>query len=115
MRLSQLITRADDVFRNFMRKLWGAPERIQCTQCKHWFLPEQIEVGHVIGRGNYATRWKQKNALPLCRVCNQTNGATEHLVDHVSNEDFEELWNLAHDRTFRISEEFILNEIAPYE
>lgn len=114
MRLSPLIKRADDLFRKFMRKLWGAPERIQCTHCQHWFLPEQIEVGHIVGRGNYAVRWKIKNALPLCRECNQNNGATSELVKFISNEDYQELWTLATDRTFRLTEEFILEEIKPY-
>jgi hypothetical protein len=115
MRLSELIRRADDLFREFMRKQWGAPERIQCSVCRYWFLPEQIEIGHIIGRSSYATRWKIKNVLPLCPVCNQTCGATEHLCDHISTEDFEQLWELSHDRTFRVTEDFILNEIKPYE
>jgi hypothetical protein len=115
MRLSPLIRQADDLFRAFMRKLWGAPDRIQCTNCKHWFLPEQIEVGHILGRSHYAVRWKIINALPLCRECNQNSGATAQLVQYISNEDYEQLWSLATDRTFRLSEEFIFKEMEPYE
>jgi hypothetical protein len=115
MKLSYLIDRADTLFRNFLLKQWGAPDRIECRHCHYCFLPQQITVGHIIERRNFATRWKVKNTIPLCGVCNQLDGLSFHSCDLISNADYEELWTLSRDPNFRLTEDFIMNEIKPYE
>lgn len=114
MRLSNKVKQADNLFRLYLRKLWGSPYRIQCVLCQNWFQPEVIEVGHVISRSNYAVRWNEKNAVPLCRCCNQNESTTEKLIPFIPERDYEELCTLAGDPDFRLTETFIKSQTNQY-
>lgn len=108
-----LVARADCLFRYYLLKRWGAPDKIQCFTCAFYFHPDFIDVGHIISRGSYATRWLEDNCRPQCRHCNR-NLHGNNLLDKVSTEDYDWLRHIALDPKFRFSEEFIKSIIEKY-
>ena len=109
-----LIYEADRVFREAMLIKWGAPDRIKCCTCHHFFIPDFIDVGHILGRArSFAVRWYEPNVLPQCRHCNRTMDGN-NIVNCISAEEYQRIFTIAHDRSFRLTDEFIQEVINKY-
>lgn len=112
---NRLIIRADTILRDYLLNKWGAPYLIECAVCHKQYHHHDIQVGHIIPRRYYATRWVPKNMLPLCIGCNQENGDSEKLLLLVSEKDAIDLLQLKNDTSFRLSHSFLLDVINTYD
>jgi 5-methylcytosine-specific restriction endonuclease McrA len=70
----KLVHKLDDLFSEYVR-LRDADENgiVTCITCgdkHHW---TEVDCGHLVPRGNMATRWKLENANGQCRLCNSTH------------------------------------------
>lgn len=87
----KLVGKLDTLFSEYVR-LRDADENgeckcITCGEKHHW---RDMDCGHLVGRGNMATRWKIENANSQCRLCNSTHDGKydEHAaaIDNIHGE-----------------------------
>lgn len=68
---NRLVAELDLVFGKWV-KLTNqvAPGVCQCITCKGFFAIQDIQAGHFMPRGYFATRWTMMNVKPQCDMCN---------------------------------------------
>lgn len=68
----KLIEKLDKAFSVYIRtrnaNLDGFVECITCGTVRHW---KQMQCGHFMSRGKYATRWNEINCQVQCDGCNR--------------------------------------------
>lgn len=109
-----LIIQADKAFRQYLKNKWGAPEPICCVTCKTHYRHDLIDIGHIIKRDYFATRWLEDNALPQCIDCNRNRGGGG-IEDLVGVEKITQLRTVAYCPQFRLHNSFIQEIINKYE
>lgn len=111
-----LIQKADTLFREHMLIIWGSPERIQCASCLEFFIPDFIDVGHILGRGSHAVRWIGDNTVPQCRGCNRSKAGAGIWYDTkiLSSQRISELEAAHRNPNFRLTTDFVLEVINRY-
>ena len=72
MKRSTLVKKLDKVFSTWIRSKDadhdGSVDCYTCGVTKNWKY--EIDAGHFMGRGKYATRWNPQNVKPQCKKCN---------------------------------------------
>ena len=67
----KLIKKLDKVFSQYIRTRnvdeSGYSNCFTCNSLKHW---KEVDAGHFMSRGKFATRWAPKNVQFQCKRCN---------------------------------------------
>lgn len=70
----KLVHKLDDAFSEYVRiRDADSDGMVKCITCEdklHW---TDADCGHLVPRGNMATRWKLENCNSQCRLCNSTH------------------------------------------
>lgn len=51
---------------------------VECATCSVVKPVKQMQNGHFMSRGKYATRWEEKNTAPQCKKCNLFNQGEQY-------------------------------------
>ena len=118
-----LTRRADEAFSAHMRRKWFenlvdiGPGLYQCFTCKDLTSPNLIDIGHIIPRHYFATRYIEKNVVPQCIMCNRFGAGAnvQNLMEAMDPKRMEELRKIAMDPDFRKDASFFEEVINKYE
>lgn len=77
---SKLVKKLDKVFSQYIRKRYcddnGYNTCFTCGVTKHW---SEVDAGHFMSRGKYATRWNEQNVQFQCKRCNGFRSGEQYL------------------------------------
>ena len=65
-----IITKLDNIFRQYIRLRYSKNEIAECVTCgkqDHW---KKLQAGHFCSRKHYSTRWDEDNVQVQCVSCN---------------------------------------------
>ena len=81
MKRSTIVKKLDKVFSIWIRSKdadhTGQVECYTCGVSKNWKY--EIDAGHFMGRGKYATRWNELNVKCQCKKCNGFRSGEQYL------------------------------------
>ena len=81
MKRSTIVKKLDKIFSLWIRsKDADHAGQIECYTCgvsKDWKY--EIDAGHFMGRGKYATRWNERNVKAQCKKCNGFRSGEQYL------------------------------------
>ena len=81
MKRSTIVKKLDKIFSIWIRsKDAGHTGQVDCYTCgvsKSWKY--EIDAGHFMGRGKYATRWEERNVKCQCKKCNGFRSGEQYL------------------------------------
>jgi hypothetical protein len=123
--LQLLIQELDELFSLYVRlKDADSKGDVICVTCYNKFNYKDVDAGHYIPRGHFATRWDEDNVKPQCINCNRYNygmidvfekylesnkkGITEYLkekskkISKISKQELKELIELYSYKNYRI-------------
>ena len=89
MKRSTIVKKLDKIFSIYIRKkdadFHGYVDCYTCGVSKNWKY--EIDAGHFMGRGKYATRWDEQNVKPQCKSCNGFRSGEQYLFSkHLDKE-----------------------------
>lgn len=107
MEIKGLKKKLDDVFSLFIRlRDCDKDGIVTCCTCgarKHY---RQVDAGHYITRGDYATRWTPENVAAQCKRCN-LRGGEQHLfakfIDKTYGVGTADMLQIKRHNTFKLS------------
>lgn len=86
------IAHADKLFSILVRlKAMDSNGYVQCFTCEQFRPFKELQCGHYIKRGHYATRWLEENAKPQCHECNVIKSGNYEVYTEMLNYDHEGL------------------------
>ena len=90
MKRSAIVKKLDKVFSIWVRSKDadhdGSVDCYTCGVTKNWKY--EIDAGHFMGRGKYATRWEDKNVKPQCKKCNGFRSGEQFLFSKHLDEEY---------------------------
>ena len=90
MKRSTIVKKLDKIFSIYIRKkgadFHGLIECYTCGELKNWKY--EIDAGHFMGRGKYATRWDEQNVKPQCKKCNGFRSGEQYLFAKHLDEEY---------------------------
>ena len=89
MKRSTIVKKLDKIFSIWVRSkdadFHGYVDCYTCGVTKNWKY--EIDAGHFMGRGKYATRWDEQNVKPQCKKCNGFRSGEQYLFSkHLDKE-----------------------------
>ena len=90
MKRSTIVKKLDKIFSIWVRSKdadhAGMVECFTCGVTKSWKY--EIDAGHFMGRGKYATRWDEQNVKPQCKSCNGFRSGEQYLFSKHLDEEY---------------------------
>ena len=90
MKRSTIVKKLDKIFSIWIRSKdadhAGMVECFTCGVTKSWKY--EIDAGHFMGRGKYATRWDEQNVKPQCKSCNGFRSGEQYLFSKHLDEEY---------------------------
>ena len=90
MKRSTIVKKLDKIFSIWIRsKDADHTGQVDCYTCgvnKSWKY--EIDAGHFMGRGKYATRWEEQNVKPQCKSCNGFRSGEQYLFSKHLDEEY---------------------------
>lgn len=77
---SKLVKKLDKIFSEFIRRRpcneHGYAECFTCGSFHYW---KEVDAGHFMSRGKYATRWNEDNVQFQCKRCNGFRSGEQYI------------------------------------
>jgi len=90
MKRSTIVKKLDKIFSIWIRSKdadhAGMVDCFTCGVSKSWKY--EIDAGHFMGRGKYATRWDEQNVKPQCKKCNGFRSGEQYLFSKHLDEEY---------------------------
>ena len=90
MKRSTIVKKLDKIFSIWIRSKdadhAGMVDCFTCGVTKSWKY--EIDAGHFMGRGKYATRWDEQNVKPQCKSCNGFRSGEQYLFSKRLDEEY---------------------------
>ena len=90
MKRSTIVKKLDKIFSIWIRSKdadhAGMVDCFTCGVTKSWKY--EIDAGHFMGRGKYATRWDEQNVKPQCKSCNGFRSGEQYLFSKHLDEEY---------------------------
>ena len=90
MKRSTLVKKLDKIFSIWIRSKdadhAGMVDCFTCGVTKNWKY--EIDAGHFMGRGKYATRWDERNVKSQCKKCNGFRSGEQYLFAKHLDEEY---------------------------
>tara|TARA_B110000503_G_scaffold41147_1_gene67700 strand:+ start:1038 stop:1445 length:408 start_codon:yes stop_codon:yes gene_type:complete len=87
---STIVKKLDKIFSIWIRSKdadhAGMVDCFTCGVTKSWKY--EIDAGHFMGRGKYATRWDEQNVKPQCKSCNGFRSGEQYLFSKHLDEEY---------------------------
>ena len=90
MKRSAIVKKLDKIFSIWVRSKdadhAGMVDCFTCGVSKSWKY--EIDAGHFMGRGKYATRWEERNVKCQCKKCNGFRSGEQYLFAKHLDEEY---------------------------